>query len=189
MIDLINQDRVFFLYLNNLGSPYFDMFWLMITDKWIWIPLYIIFLYLLFKNYKAKSVLFILIFIALGITCADQIAGIFKDGIARLRPCHDETLIPFMRSVTCGGKFGFFSSHAANTFFLATFLSLMLKNYYKYLPYCLFVWAAVVSYSRIYLGVHFPLDIAFGAAVGILLGGFFAELAKRVAKKQGHVYP
>ncbi|MFN3021202.1 phosphatase PAP2 family protein [Chryseobacterium sp. TY3] len=184
MLELIDKDRDLLLYLNNLGDASYDPFWLLVTGKWVWIPLYIIFLYLIFKTYKPKSVIFILVFIALGITFTDQIAGIFKYGIARLRPCHDEALIPKMRMITCGGQYGFFSSHAANSFFIASFLSILISHKYRWLPVCIFVWATIVSYSRIYLGVHFPMDVIFGALVGTLSGGLFAEITKIVLRKQ-----
>ena len=184
MHELIQEDRSLFLFLNNLGVDSFDQFWVMISGTWIWLPLYIIFLYLLFKNYKPRNLVFILIFIALGVTVSDQLAGVFKTGIARLRPCHDPTLTGIMRVVKCGGQYGFYSSHAANTFFIATFMTMLLYKKYRLLPYVLFFWAAVVSYSRIYLGVHFPLDILMGAAMGFFTGGFFATLALKVIHKQ-----
>lgn len=184
MHDLILKDQELLVYLNNLGNSSADPFWLLVTGKWFWIPLYVIFLYLLFKTYKVKSIIFILIFIALGITFTDQIAGIFKYGIARLRPCHDPGLIPRLRMITCGGQFGFFSSHAANSFFIANLLTILLHKKYKWLPYFLFTWAILVSYSRLYLGVHFPMDVIFGAVVGTLAGGVFAELSKIVIQKQ-----
>ena len=172
------------MYLNNLGNQSFDQFWIMVSATWIWVPLYVIFLYLLYKKFGTRNLVFILIFIALGVTVSDQLAGIFKTGISRLRPCHDPSLDGLLREVKCGGQFGFYSAHASSTFFIATFMSLMLKNKYKFLPYLLLFWATTVSYSRIYLGVHFPLDIIFGASVGFLLGGFFSTLAKNVIRKQ-----
>lgn len=184
MQEIIQEDRSLFLFLNNLGSSTFDQFWILISSTWIWIPLYVIFLFLLFKNYKVRNLIFILIFIALGVTFTDQLAGIFKTGVSRLRPCHDPTLTSLMRDVKCGGKFGFYSSHAANTFFIATFMSLLLFRKFKLLPYILFTWAIVVSYSRIYLGVHFPLDILMGSLMGFFTGGFFASLALKVIRKQ-----
>ena len=186
MHELIQEDKSIFLFLNNLGSTPFDQLWIMISATWIWVPLYVIFLYLLFKTFKLRSLIFILIFIALGVTVSDQLAGIFKTGILRLRPCHDPTLTGLMRAVKCGGQFGFYSSHAANTFFIATFMSLLLYKKFKFLPYFLFVWAIVVSYSRIYLGVHFPLDILMGSLMGFFTGGFFATLALKVIHKQNN---
>ena len=186
MHELIQEDKSLFLFLNNLGSTSFDQLWIMISATWIWVPLYVIFLYLLFKNYQLRNLIFILIFIALGVTFSDQLAGVFKTGVSRLRPCHDPTLTGLMRDVKCGGRFGFYSSHAANTFFIATFMSLLLHKKFRLLPYILFAWAIIVSYSRIYLGVHFPLDILMGSLMGFFAGGFFASLALKVIKKQNN---
>lgn len=184
MEELIQEDKKVFLYLNNLGDSSFDQFWMLISSTWIWVPLYIIFLYFLYKNYKLRSLVFILIFLTLGAVISDQLANVFKYGVARLRPCHDPTLEHHMRIVKCGGQFGFYSAHASNTFFLATYLGILLKKQIKWFPYAIFVWALVVSYSRIYLGVHFPIDILVGAFVGSLLGVIFGALAKKVINKQ-----
>ncbi len=184
MYELIQEDKEAFLFLNNLGSTSFDRFWIVMSEKWIWIPLYIFFLFLLARNFKLKSLIFILIFIALGITVSDQLAGIFKNGIMRFRPCHDPSLEGLVREVHCGGPYGFYSAHASNAFFIATYMTMMLRKKYGVFTYFLFVWAAVVSYSRIYLGVHFPMDILMGAAMGFLLGGFFSALSWKVINKQ-----
>ncbi|WP_312389051.1 phosphatase PAP2 family protein [Chryseobacterium sp.] len=184
MEEIIQEDKKVFLFLNNLGDNSFDQFWMMISSTWIWVPLYIIFCYFLFKNYKLRSLVFILIFVGIAVTVSDQLASVFKFGVARLRPCHDPTLEHHMRIVKCGGQYGFYSAHASNTFLLATYLTILLRKKLRWFPYAIFAWAAIVSYSRIYLGVHFPVDILVGAFVGTLLGVIFGALAKKVINKQ-----
>ena len=183
MEEIILEDKQAMIFLNNLGSSTFDPFWILVSEKWFWIPLYIIFLYFLYKNFNKKSLFYILLFVALGITASDQIANIFKFGFERLRPCHDPSLEGLLREVKCGGKFGFYSAHSSNSFFVATYLTMLLGKKIKQLPYFLFVWAAIVAYSRVYLGMHFPGDIIIGAIMGILLALFFGTLAKKVIKK------
>ena len=183
MEEIILEDKQAMIFLNNLGSSTFDPFWILVSEKWFWIPLYVIFLYFLYKNFNKKSLFYILLFVALGITASDQIANIFKFGFERLRPCHDPSLEDLLREVKCGGKFGFYSAHSSNSFFVATYLTILLGKKIKQLPYFLFVWAAIVAYSRVYLGMHFPGDIIIGAIMGILLALFFGTLAKKVIKK------
>lgn len=183
MEEIILEDKQAMIFLNNLGSSTFDPFWILVSEKWFWIPLYVIFLYFLYKNFTKKSLFYILLFVALGITASDQIANIFKFGFERLRPCHDPSLGGLLREVKCGGKFGFYSAHSSNSFFVATYLTILLGKKIKQLPYFLFVWAAIVAYSRVYLGMHFPGDIIIGAIMGILLALFFGTLAKKVIKK------
>lgn len=183
MEEIILEDKQAMIFLNNLGSSTFDPFWILVSEKWFWIPLYVIFLYFLYKNFNKKSLFYILLFVALGITASDQIANIFKFGFERLRPCHDPSLEGLLREVKCGGKFGFYSAHSSNSFFVATYLTMLLGKKIKQLPYFLFVWAAIIAYSRVYLGMHFPGDIIVGAIMGILLALFFGILAKKVIKK------
>jgi undecaprenyl-diphosphatase len=183
MEEIILEDKQAMIFLNNLGSSTFDPFWILVSEKWFWIPLYVIFLYFLYKNFNKKSLFYILLFVALGITASDQIANIFKFGFERLRPCHDPSLEGLLRKVKYGGKFGFYSAHSSNSFFVATYLTILLGKKIKQLPYFLFVWAAIVAYSRVYLGMHFPGDIIVGAIMGILLALFFGTLAKKVIKK------
>ena len=184
MVELIQWDKELMIFLNNLGSEGFDSFWKYISEIWVWVPFYAMLVYLLYKRLPLNSFIFAIIFVALGVTASDQIASIFKNGIMRFRPCHDPSLDGLLREVTCGGKYGFYSAHASSTFFLASYLTFLLKDKVKMIPYILFPWAAMVAYSRIYLGVHFPLDILMGACMGFLLGGFFSTLALKVIAKQ-----
>ena len=176
--ELVHLDKELFLFLNMLGSEQWDGFWLVATDKWSSIPVYLILLILSFRNFGLKKTLLILISVGLMITVTDQLANFFKYGVQRLRPCYEEEFFNSMRLVksSCGGKFGFFSAHAANSFAVAYFFAVLLRAQIRYLPAIIFLWAAIVTYSRIYIGVHYPLDIVTGICVGLLFGWLFGKL-------------
>ncbi|HAV55072.1 MAG TPA: phosphatase PAP2 family protein, partial [Aequorivita sp.] len=143
------------------------------------IPLYAFLLYLVFKHYGWKGTLVIIVCVALMITATDQIASLFKYGIKRPRPCKVEELQSLMRYVADGcGRFGYFSAHAASSMAAAVFLGLSLQKWYKYLPFILLLWAVITGYSRIYLGVHYPLDVISGMAFGGLTGWLFYLIQK-----------
>jgi undecaprenyl-diphosphatase len=184
MIDqLIAFDKSIFLELNGWGAPYLDAFMVFVSGKLEWIPLYAVLLYFVFKQYKQKG-FYILFFVILLIVASDQISvNLFKNIFERFRPCHDPSLEGLVRIVNdkCGGKFGFVSSHATNTFALATFIGLILKSN-KWLI-ALLVWASVVSFSRIYLGVHFPLDVFCGALLGVAIAFLIRALLRFVDRK------
>jgi undecaprenyl-diphosphatase len=177
--ELLKYDTELFLFLNNLGNTSWDGFWRFVTEKWSSIPLYAFLLYLVFKHYDWKGTLVIIVCVALMITATDQIASLFKYGIKRPRPCKVEELQPLMRYVADGcGRFGYFSAHAASSMAAAVFLGLSLQKWYKYLPFLLLVWAVITGYSRIYLGVHYPLDVISGMAFGGLTGWLFYLIQK-----------
>ena len=185
MIDqLLEYDTELFLFLNNLGSEPWDNLWLIITNKLTFIPLYAILLFLLYKKYGLKSLLVFVVVVALMITFTDQITNVFKRGFQRPRPCGEGNLIDQMRfiAVRCG-KYGFFSGHSSNSMAAAVFAGLMLRQYYKYLIFVLLFWSAVVAYSRIYVGVHYPLDIVCGLTFGALAGFLFYKLGKFLLKR------
>jgi undecaprenyl-diphosphatase len=167
---LIEWDKELFLLLNSHHHPMLDPMMFYLSDKLIWIPLYIFLLYIILKNYRADSwapLVGILVMIVL----SDQInTSILKPLVQRLRPTHDPSLASTVHIVKgyYGGKFGFASSHASNTFALATFFWVLLKKEHPWLI-ILFVWAAAVSYSRVYLGVHFPGDVFTGIIIGIAM--------------------
>lgn len=176
--EILHIDRDAFLFLNNLGSPTWDGFWMFITDKWSALPLYLLLLVLSARLLGAKKTFFLLVTVALLITVSDQLANFFKLGVGRLRPCYDPDLNGLFRQVkdSCGGKYGYFSAHAANTFAIATFFSHLFRSKYAFLPWLLLIWAGIVSYSRIYIGVHFPLDVVSGALIGTFMGWLFYHL-------------
>lgn len=178
MEQLVAWDKKAFLYLNSLGSETWDGFWLAMTDKWTAIPLYLLLLYLVFRKFGFKGTLLLLLAVALLITTTDQLSNFFKYGTTRLRPCHQEEIIAQMRLVKsyCGGKFSFFSAHAANSVGVAAFFSFLFRRSYTWLPILLLSWGLLVAYSRIYLGVHFPLDVITGAGVGVLFGWLYCRL-------------
>jgi undecaprenyl-diphosphatase len=163
-------DRALFLFLNGINSPFWDevMYW--ISAKRTWIPLYVALLYPLWKMHGWRLV-YLLITVGLLIVFTDQFSVFFKNTIGRYRPCHNLELLDIVHKVNnkCGGKFGFVSSHACNTFGLAFFFYQHFNRHYRWLGKALIVWAVVVSYSRIYLGVHYPADVFCGALLGMLL--------------------
>ncbi|PXX98927.1 phospholipid phosphatase [Marinifilum breve] len=167
---LIELDQEIFIFLNSFTSNFMDhIFWL-ISSKTIWIPLYAALAFVILKK-QWKTGIITLLFIGILIVLCDQISTeVFKHGIKRFRPTHDPFIGNLVDTVGNyrGGKYGFVSSHATNVFGLAVFTSLLFKS--KFFNYFIFSWAILVSYSRIYLGVHYPYDIIGGAILGILIG-------------------
>lgn len=182
---LIDLDKAIFLAINGWHSPFFDhlMYWL--SDKFIWIPLYAVLLFLIWKVYR-KGFWITIPLVALMVTLTDQVSVIFfKDVFERLRPCHDPSLEGLVRIVRnhCGGSYGFISSHASNTFGVAIFIGSILRARYKWILPSLLIWATAVCYSRVYLGVHFPGDVIVGATVGAITGYLIALLFNFFKKK------
>ncbi|MDG1247673.1 MAG: phosphatase PAP2 family protein [Flavobacteriaceae bacterium] len=174
--EILKLDSQLFLFLNNLGSSTFDAFWIFLSYKesniFFYLSLLIFYFHKESKTIKLSEVFQSLLFIAIMVLIADQTANLFKDSFQRLRPCYNESLIDSVRLVkeSCGGKYGFFSAHASNSFSLAVFFGLLYKNKFRYIIYISLLYASLISYSRIYLGVHFPLDILFGGIYGITIG-------------------
>lgn len=183
--ELVHFDKELFLFLNHLGSSQWDGFWLFITNKWSALPLYVLLAYATYRVYGLKQLLMVMVSIAVLILATDQLANFFKYGIARLRPCYDLEIGESVRLVkaSCGGRFGYFSAHAGNSFAVATFFTLLLGAKYRFVGFFLMVWAVTVAYSRIYIGVHFPLDILTGAIIGIGMASLFYHLFTRIRNK------
>lgn len=175
MLDFIKDiDTQLFLFLNNLGTETWDPFWLKMSEVFIWIPLYLALVIGLFFLFKTKTALWAILAIALNVVFTDQgSVRMFKNQFERLRPCHEVAIQDEIRLVKghCGGQYGFVSSHASNSFGIAVLVGLFYRKRWPWVFYGMLVWAALVSYSRVYLGVHYPLDIYFGALYGSLVGG------------------
>jgi len=169
---IISWDKELFLFFNGMHSGFWDLIMFNISNKYIWIPLYILFIYWLIRFFK-KDMLWIMLAILILITISDQLSvHAFKNVFTRLRPCHDPELASLVHIVNgkCGGQFGFYSSHATNHFTIAVFLSFIFKGRIRIFIPLILVWAGVIAYSRIYLGVHFPADVLAGSLAGALLG-------------------
>lgn len=183
MVDkILSYDTQLFVFLNGLGSETYDGLWLLITKQTNWIPLFLVLLYLILKKIGIKQTLYLLLFVAVLITFTDQFTNLFKNGFQRLRPCNNPEINDVIRIVKSSKSFSFFSGHAANSMAVTTFLFLILKRYYKY-SYLLFLWPLVFAYSRIYLGLHYPLDIFSGYVFGLLSGFMMYTIYQRVQKK------
>ena len=165
---ILNLDTELFLFLNSFHNQFWDYIMLMITRKETWLPFFLVILFLIIKNYRAKSVL-IIIMLSVTILMSDQLSVLLKETIQRLRPVYDPQIDNLVHNVfRKGGLYGFVSSHAANSFAIFYFTHRLFRN--KGYSFLLFFWALLMSYSRIYLGVHYPLDILGGAVLGWLTG-------------------
>jgi undecaprenyl-diphosphatase len=190
METLIELDESLFFFLNGLHADWLDPIMFFISKTTPWIPLFAVMVYLLFKQFGWNA-LWWLLAIAVAITLADQItSGFMKPFFERFRPSRnpafEEGAVHIVNDYR-GGRFGFASSHAANSFATATILYLILRNHYTFIG-LIFLYAVLVSYSRIYLGVHYPGDIVTGAAIGaacalICYKGMKVVLTRRQLKK------
>ena len=176
MLDRIKQiDTELLIFLNNLGNKSWDPLWVSITDKFTFLPLFILILFFLFKKNGTKGLLVTLLFISVLILFTDQFTNVVKDFTQRLRPCRLDELQGLLRDIDIRcGKYGFFSAHAANSISVTIFIiNCVDESVKKFLKPVLILWVMIFSYSRIYLGVHYPLDTVFGLSFGIFSGFLF----------------
>jgi undecaprenyl-diphosphatase len=162
-------DQQLFLFLNSLNSPFWDQVMHAISGRIIWIPLYIAILIFLGIKYKRKFFV-ILLFIILAATLSDQVSVLIKNIFQRLRPCHEPALdgLVHLFKGECGGMFSFVSSHATNSFDVALLSLLFIKK--RWYSITIILWAIIIGYSRIYLGVHYPGDVICGSLLGAFIG-------------------
>ena len=169
------------LAVNKAHNPELDAVMVAASDRYTWFPVYGLLIIGLIFLFRRPAILLLPLLI-LAVTLADSITSrLFKPFFARPRPCHDPSLAPLLHLPDgCGGQFGFLSSHAANSMALAIFLAIVLPaGRFKYAKPTAFLWAGLLSYSRIYLGAHYPSDVLGGAALGALLGWSAATAFKK----------
>jgi undecaprenyl-diphosphatase len=165
---LVSLDKQLFVSLNGAHNGFWDGFMYAVSGKYLWLPLYAVVLYLIIKNWKKQS-LWVVLSVVLCVVISDQIAsGFFKNVIHRLRPSHLSSLEGVIHLVKGykGSLYGFASSHASNSFGFAIITSLIVRQ--RWTAVLLLLWAIIVSYSRIYLGLHYPADVIGGAMIGMI---------------------
>ncbi|WP_045690280.1 phosphatase PAP2 family protein [Hymenobacter sp. AT01-02] len=177
-------DRWLLIAANAHRTPRLDTWMVFFSERFVWFPAYFVLLVVLAYLYQRRAFL-LLPLLGLSVALADMISSrFFKPYFARLRPCHDPDLSATLNLVNgCGGQFGFISSHAANAFSLAVFVALVLPRRYRVAKWFLFLWAAIVSYSRMYLAAHFPSDVLAGTLLGCVLAWGCAKVYQRLSAR------
>jgi len=172
---LIHLDKELLIFLNNLGSPTFDGLWLIITKQAYWTPFFLFLAFLIYKKFGIKYLGIIILIIALLLFIGNESVEFCKTYFHRFRPCNDPEIKDLIRIVHHSKSFSFFSGHATNSMATMTFIYLILKKQYQYI-FLIFLYPLIFAYSRIYLGVHFPIDILTGYVFGIILGTIFYKV-------------
>jgi undecaprenyl-diphosphatase len=169
-------DQSLFLFLNGFHSPFFDTIFFYGTNSITWLPLYLLLLGLVIRKFRWKA-LWVVLFAAFMIIVSDQLTNLMKETVARPRPSHEDGLTG-IHTVNgyLGGQFGFYSAHASNNLAIAVFMIILLARPFRYFPLLMLSWAFFMAYSRIYLGVHYPVDIMAGWLAGGIIGWGFGQL-------------
>lgn len=182
MLDqLLQWDKDTFIYLNSLGIENHDVFWSTITNFSTWIPLFILFVVLVFRAYPKKEAFWALGTILLTLVVVAVLTGITKELVARLRPSNTEEINTLIRILKSPTGYSFFSGHASSSFSITTSVFLFLRDKWKW-SWLFYIWPLLFALSRIYVGVHYPLDLIVGALVGILFAILFYRLYHKVGR-------
>lgn len=171
------------LWLNFDGGGLVDTLMWWISGKWTWVPLYAAVVAWVFWRKGWRTGVLFVVAASLMILCADQTASFFKHALPKFRPTHTPEIAPMVHTVGgyLGGLYGTVSSHAANSLAFMLLSSSVVRN--RYYTVLMLLWVVALCYSRLYLGVHFPMDIIFGLLDGALWGSFWWVVYKNMAKK------
>jgi undecaprenyl-diphosphatase len=180
--DIIQIDQNLLIYLNNLGSTKWDSLWLFITNQFFWTPLFILIFYLTIKSYGWKTGGFLILSMIVLVAFSDQFTNFIKNTVQRSRPNNNEEIKHLLRVLINPQSYSFMSGHATTSTFFSVYVLLLLKDNYKYI-YLILFFPLVFSYSRLYLGVHFPIDIFVGILIGVTFANLYFILSKKVIKK------
>ena len=181
-------DRQLLLAINGFHTPLFDTAMFYVSQIWIFAPVFVFWLYMVFKRYGAKKLVILLGFLVLLVTLTDQTSNLTKHAIKRYRPTHNLEIQAKVHIVNDykGGTYGFFSGHSTNSFGVAMLLFLIFSKESLLFRSAFFAWASITAYSRMYLGVHYPSDIFVGFVVGIFWGYAVYRLIQYTFKKNFH---
>jgi undecaprenyl-diphosphatase len=166
---LIEFDKEVLIYINHLGAPTLNSFWLATTKPLYWLHFFLLMLFLIHKKLGTKQTLTLLVFIAFLVLLTDQTSNFFKHTFQRLRPCNDPTINHLLQVIKPSRSYSFFSGHATTSMGVSVFLFLLMRKKYRLL-HLTFLWPLLFAYSRMYLGLHFPTDILCGYLCGFIYG-------------------
>ena len=187
--EILHIDQQLLLALNGSWGPGWDNFFHIVTARLTWVPLYALILYFAWRKIGTRNLLWMILCLGVAVIAADQICNFFKYFTPKLRPSHTPAIQAFVHTVHGyrGGLYGTVSAHAAISFTLALF-SLRLFQV-KWFTGVILFWAILICYSRIYAGLHFPMDILFGTILGILLGCLAFNIYRKITEKNLHKTP
>lgn len=179
MLDkLLEWDKNTFIYLNSLGIEQYDFFWATVTTITTWIPLFVLFIFLFFKSYPKKHALYNVVAVVVLFFFVLTLTDLTKEIVGRLRPSNDLAINGFIRILKTAHGYSFFSGHASSSFSITTMMFLLLRKRYNWVA-IFYVWPLLFTISRIFVGVHYPVDLMVGAVVGLVSAFLFYGLHTR----------